>query len=398
MTAFSAQQKIIMGYWENWGTYQNYPIPHNATGSTNTQLSEQISKLTALAYAFLEVAPDGSLQFSDAWSDLDPKSPQDQQFCKASPASCIGYPQNSGLGNFTAFSKTNVAHHVISVGGAGHDDAWEHAFAHPDKFITTLKALVDTYKIDWLDIDYEPVGGVPTKNIQRFIDITYKIKQTIPALTLSYAIPANHHSVNRFGAANWQKLASQLDYISIMGYDIHGVFDISAPYTALHSPLISAENDFSIEKTLQALNASGVSSQKIILGMPLYGRAVGGVAAPGIGQVFTEGVKGDLDDKNCSINLQAGNVCGGSIQYKTLADQFTEATPIIVNGVLSGIYSFDSTKHIFISYDNPESAKVKSQYAIENQLAGVMLWALRFDKPMNHPKSILRAVADEYNR
>lgn len=396
-TSYATQEHIIMGYWENWGTYQNYPMPNNAAGSLNAALNEQISGLTALSYAFLEIAADGSLVFSDAWSDLDPKSVQDQQFCKASPLSCNNFPHNSGLGNFTAFTKTKVSHHVISVGGAGHDDAWQHAFAHPDKFIATLKLLVDTYKIDWLDIDYEPIGGVPTKHIQSFIELTSKIKQSLPALKLSYAIPANYISVSNFGTANWQRLSSQLDYISIMGYDIHGSFDTSNPYTALHSALIAEEKDYSVEKTIQALNAAGVANQKIILGMPLYGRAVGGVAAPGLAQVFTEGVKGDLDDNNCSTNLTAWNLCGGMIQYKTLIDQFTEPTPVYMNGQLSGVYSYDAVRHIFISYDNPESAKAKSQYAIKNELAGVMLWALRFDKPYNHPKSVLKAIVTEYS-
>ncbi len=387
---------IVLGYWENWGTYQNFPMPHNATNSKNEILSSQLTGLTALAYAFLEVANDGSIIFSDIWSDLDPNSKQDKQFCSASPASCHGYPQSGSLGNFSAFAKTSVPHHVISVGGAGHDATWENAFANPDKFVASLKTMVDTYKVDWLDIDYEPLGGVPAHNIPRFITLTDKIKLTLPNLIMSYTIAANSNNVKSFGAENWKKLGVNVNYVSIMGYDMHGVFDVSNPKTALHSALIAEKGDFSVESTLKALNNSGIANHKIILGMPVYGRAVGGVATKGLGQQFTQAVEGDLDEKNCSTNLYAGNACGGMTQYKTLIDQAHVAFPVNINGELSGVYAYDANKKIFVSYDNAESATAKTRYAVKNQLAGVMFWTLRFDKPVNNPHSILGAIDKVY--
>lgn len=383
---------IVMGYWENWGTYQNFPMSGNAQNSNNATLNGQMTGLNAIAYAFLEVNTSGVIKFSDVWSDLNPNSPQDVSFCGASPQSCEGFPSNSGLGNFTAFTKSPVTHHVISVGGAGHDDAWENAFSHPDQFVSSLKTMVDIYKVDWLDIDYEPVGGVPAQNIQRFINLVNKIKQTIPNLNLSYTIPANANSVASFGSANWQNLTKNLNYVSIMGYDLHGAFDTSNPYTALHSALYADANDFSVDSTVKALNQAGVANGKLILGMPMYARAVGGVAASGLGQVFTESVQGDLDDAGCSTNLYAGNVCSGMIQYKIVADQHYTDVPVTVSGKIAGVYAYDASKKRFLSYDNAQSATAKAQYALDNKMAGVMFWALRFDKPVTDSQSILGAV------
>ncbi|MDQ2995082.1 MAG: glycoside hydrolase family 18 protein [Pseudomonadota bacterium] len=389
----AAAKPIVMGYWENWGAYQDFPMPNNAKGSTNAKLSAQLTIINAIAYAFLEVAKDGSLQFGDAWSDLDPKSVQDKKFCNALRTSCPGFPQKAGLGNFTAFTKTHIKHHVVAVGGAGHDKAWENAFVHPEKFIASLKTLVTVYKIDWLDIDYEPIGGVPEYNISRFIELIHKIRLALPSLTLSYPIPANFHSVENFGKANWQKLSADLNYISIMGYDMHGSFDGAHPYTALHSALVDAkENDYSIENTLRELNNAGVANSKIILGMPMYGRAVGGVVAKGINQLFTKGVRGDLDQKYCRTHLRSSKRCDGTIQYKTLVDQNYTAIPVILDKRLVGVYAYDAKKNIFVSYDNPASAAAKTRYALDKQLAGVMFWALRFDKPIDDPQSILAAV------
>lgn len=138
---------FLMGYWENWDEYNNFPMPNNAKGEDNPYLTAQLTGLNALAYAFLEVAPTGAVSFNDAWSDLDPNSTQDQQFCQQFPESCPGFPAKAGIGNFIAFSKAPIAHHVVSIGGAGHDDSWETAFRNPDRFIASLVA--DEYPKFW---------------------------------------------------------------------------------------------------------------------------------------------------------------------------------------------------------------------------------------------------------
>ena len=388
-----AQTPLVMGYWENWGTYQNYPMPGNAAGSSNPTLSAQFTGINSLAYAFLEVASDGSIMFSDVWSDLDAKSPEDQTFCQALPESCPSFPQAGSLGNFNAFVKAPVAHHVISVGGAGHDNAWENAFANQNQFVASLQKLAQTHPgIDGLDIDYEPVGGVPQQRIPQLIQLVQHIKQTLPNLIISYTIPANSNSIQAFGAANWKTLSASIDYVNVMGYDMHGAFDRANPYTALHSALFTDTQDFSDDAAIQTLIKNGIAANKIVLGMPFYGRAVGGVQQSGLQQLFTQSVKGDLDDAACSLDLNAGNVCSGMTQYKTLASSSILAIPVTSHNVIAGVYSYDATQKTFVSYDNPASAAAKTQYAMDNHLAGVMFWSLRFDLPVDNSQSLLQAI------
>lgn len=388
-------QPVIMGYWENWGTYQNFPMPNNAQGSTNPIFSGQMTGLTAIAYAFLEVTEDGTLKFSDSWSDLSSNNAPDTAFCTKSPASCPGFPE-AGLGNFNAFVNAPVAYHVLSVGGAGHDASWENAFAHPDQFVASLKTLVTTYqKIEWLDIDYEPLNGISAQNIPRFINLVAKINQALPGLMISYTIQSDPDKVANFKKENWQKLSPYLTYVNIMAYDMFGSFNKNDdPNTASASALVGSK--YSGDATRQALNQVGIPNEKIVLGIPMYGRAVGGVPASGLRQPFTQAVHGDLDDANCSINLNDPNYCGGMIQYKTLIDQKYVAQPVMVNGVIDSVYAYDDNKKIFVSYDNAESAKAKAQYAVNNKLGGVMFWAIRFDKPVDDAQSILAAVDSVY--
>ncbi|MEO8401750.1 MAG: glycoside hydrolase family 18 protein [Gammaproteobacteria bacterium] len=203
---------------------------------------------------------------------------------------------------------------------------------------------------------------------------------------------ANPANIRNFGQDNCQQLAKNVTYISVMGYDMHGSFDKSNPFTALQSALFSDHADYSDQSAIEALNGVGIPNEKIILGLPMYGRAVGNVQVSGLGQVFTQAVKGDLDDSNCCTNLNVGNVCGDMIQYKNLVDQQYQAIPVSVSGKTSGVYAYQSTQKIFVSYDNPDSATVKANYALDKNLAGVMFWALRFDKPVLESNSILGAV------
>lgn len=398
-TGWASQPPIFMGYWEDWGTYDGFPMINNAGGQANPTLSGQLTEINALAFAFLEIAEDGTIKFADTFSDLNDKNPLDKRFCQASPESCKDFPVNAGLGNFAAFVQTPLTYHIVSVGGAGHDKDWQYAFNNPDRFVASLKLLVDTYNIHWIDIDYEPVQGVPQNYVQKFITLTTKIKQTLPDLTLSFTVLANPHWINNFGMTNWAQLKQNLNYISVMGYEMHGAFDTQNPYTALQSALIMDDPDsYSDESAILALNQVGIPNSMIILGIPLEGCAVGGVEKEGLGEKFTQSIKGDIDAGDCSIDLDAKNPCDGTIKYKTLVDDRYKAVSVIQNGVVAGIYSYDRAKKMFVSYDNGESAAVKTAYVKSHNLAGVMVWALRFDKPINDPNSIIHAISSELNR
>ena len=44
-------------------------------------------------------------------------------------------------------------------------------------------------------------------------------------------------------------------------------------------------------------------------------------------------------------------------------------------------FLWNAEKRIFISYDDPESLRVKSRYVLERGLAGVMFWEYYADRP-----------------
>ena len=57
-------------------------------------------------------------------------------------------------------------------------------------------------------------------------------------------------------------------------------------------------------------------------------------------------------------------------------------------------YAYDSINKIFATFDNEESIKLKSQFAIENKLGGIMFWQLMNDKKQD---GLLKVMVNTIN-
>jgi chitinase len=54
-------------------------------------------------------------------------------------------------------------------------------------------------------------------------------------------------------------------------------------------------------------------------------------------------------------------------------------------------YAYKDDNNQFITFDNPTSLRIKSQYVRENKLGGIMLWSLEMDDEAN---SLLNAIQE----
>lgn len=102
---------------------------------------------------------------------------------------------------------------------------------------------------------------------------------------LTIAAPAGMDKINIFTGQQWQQIASTVDYIDVMTYDFHGNWDqvkVGSDFMSAMSldplldpttknPILSKYNVIDAIKTY--LN-NGVPANKIVLGIPLYGRMV----------------------------------------------------------------------------------------------------------------------------
>ena len=382
----AAQAKhLTMGYYTNWGTYKNFPV-----GSTT--LNAQAKLLDIIAYAFLEVDQSGSLYFSDPWSDLDQR---DAGFCQSNSAICNHTTVTQGLGNFSKLTRDHIYPNtkiIISVGGAGHDASFHQAFANTKNFLASLDAIITTYKIDGIDLDFEP-SSFNQQDITDYLSLAKSIHNQFPKLLITAAVTANPDTLKQISSKQWQDFATNVNYVSIMAYDLHGGFDGIGNNTGFHSNLYSDDHDtyhthYSADLAVQTLIKLGVPSKQIMLGIPAYGRATTHIADhqqhglyQPIGGLYTQG---DLDGEMESYS---------SIITTWLNNGFTLYKYNLPNTRLfSGTYAYDSNKQIFIAFDSAELVAAKAKYVDDNQLAGLMMWELRADLPPTHPQSLLKAM------
>lgn len=155
-----------------------------------------------------------------------------------------------------------------------------------------------------------------------------------------------------------------LDFYNLMAYDYAGSWDQTAGHQANLNP--SADNPTSTPfNTVQAVNhyidQGGVPSEKVVLGMPIYGRAFQNTDGPG--QPYS--------------GIGQGTWEQGVYDYKALP--LTGATEELDTNV-GASWSYDSSARMMISYDTVALADIKAQYISDRGLGGGMWWETSADK------------------
>lgn len=264
---------------------------------------------------------------------------------------------------------------IISVGGWGGSANFSPMAATEEgrtRFAdSVVKFLIDN-NFDGVDLDWEyPVSGGGTgttpnpKDKETFPLLLKTIREKLDAqetkdgkhYSLSIAAGANSGFANNTTIGESHKY---LDYVQLMTYDIHGNWEAKADYNA---PLYDDNGQtYSVDKAVNIFLNAGVPKEKLVMGVPFYGYQYTVTSAEnnGLRQTFTAGsaityksiVKGNLENNGYTRYWSDG-----------------AKVPYLWN---------PATKH-FITYDDPESMKLKAEYIKENGLGGAMIWQLTQD-------------------
>lgn len=289
----------------------------------------------------------------------------------------LGEPADAeNFAQLTALRKSNPRLTVlISVGG------WLWSTNFSDMALTaqsrgvfedSVMEFLSRYDLDGLDIDWEypglPGAGHPFRaaDKQNFTALLAELrarfdaewKKTGRRLYLTIAMGAGDDVL---AYAEMDKAARYVDTVNLMTYDYYEAG--SDPTTGHHAPLFANSADpkkVSSDETVRAYEKAGVPAEKILLGVPFYGREWGEV----------QDVKHGL--------FQVGKAIPGAYApYSAIeANMLGEGQGFIRywDDAAKAPYLYDASKHIFVSYEDTESLKLKCAYVLEHKLGGVMFW------------------------
>ena len=169
-----------------------------------------------------------------------------------------------------------------------------------------------------------------------------------------------------------------LDFINVMTYDFNGNF---SPVSNFNAPLYASSGDptsvpgANTDATLQTYLARGVPPDKLVMGIPFYGRAVTGAANVngGLFQSFTGTPMGTWDTGSTGAT--------GMFDYADLAAHYISQPGIeSFRDPEAGVpWLYAPASGLFISYDDPTSLGLKRDYVDAHQLGGVMIWEMSSD-------------------
>jgi chitinase len=181
-----------------------------------------------------------------------------------------------------------------------------------------------------------------------------------------------------------------------MTYDYHGTWERSANFVApLHAGPGAPEGG-SVDASVSLFLAEGVPAEKLVLGVPFYGKGWTGCGAGPSGDGLYQACAG-LARPDHEATFEFAYLGDQGYLERDAAGELAAAGRGFVrtwNGAASEPSLFDRASGTFIAYDDERSMREKARYAKDRGLRGVMFWEVTADR---HGE-LARALASELGR
>ncbi|CAA9202294.1 T9SS-translocated chitinase ChiA [Flavobacterium collinsii] len=446
-SAQPAHGKKVVGYYAQWAIYaRDFNVP-KIDGS----------KITHLNYSFYGTTFDPARPENTKLKCLDTYA--DYEHTEG------GIPWDAPVkGNFYDLKKLKEKYPhlkiLISVGGwtkgqdlspiAASSVARAALAADMANFIVTYP-FIDGFDIDW---EYPLMGGTDGTEIVNGIPVPPQkyhpddnknlvlllkaMRQAMPNKLVTIAAGNNVRNVpkqylgpnNRAQFGMTEDISTYCDYITYFGYDFGGNWYDKTCYNAPlygsgnpNDPLYGATQSESLDELTNIyLNVVGFPANKLIMGLPFYGKKFDNVANngtnPNLPGLFVSAprynVAGCTNPQNPTGTWDGPAACekSGSIEIcglvgnpVTNSHAFLDPNTMLVTPTAAAagwVRYFDNTTKVpylynsslkqFISYEDKQSMDLKVQYIKSKNLAGGMIWELSQDTRGSIPNSLLTQV------
>lgn len=259
---------------------------------------------------------------------------------------------------------------ILSLGGWGGcetcSDVFSTATARHEFALSVLKAN-EYFKSDGIDLDWEyptieghPGHAYKPEDKKNFTELINDLRTTLGKKSeISFAAGGFKKFMDE--SVDWKAIIPLLDRVNVMTYDLVGGYSTQ---TGHHTPLYSTSGQTgSTDYAIQYLIKSGIPANKLVLGAAFYGRMWEDVPSINNGLYQSGKFKEFIDYRNFEKRFDA------SSGFKFFWDDQAKAP-----------YLYNAEKKLYVTYDDKKSIALKTKYAIDNKLDGIMFWELSCDK------------------
>jgi chitinase len=365
----------IFGYYSAWSIYSRKYYPKDVP----------LDKITHLIYSFANIKWDkssgtGTVVIGDPFADLQKNYGNEPFFAPFK-------------GNFYQFNvhykKSYKYQSLISIGGW----TWSKDFsnvASTEKsrriFAKSVADFVVKYQFDGVDVNWEyPTSESGPGTIHRPEDktnYTLLVQCIRAALDESQKKDGKTYIMTASTAGTWRrideieplKLSKYVDYILLMSYEFRGQWDPVTGHNAQlyanpKDPISDAKPDYkksrvNVHDGVQKYISYGVSKDKLVLGIPFYGRGYTGVPDTnnGLFQKFTGTPQSPIGEPGFFPYPYCRAFKG-----KEYWDDVSRAS-----------WKYDGD--FFLSFESPRAIISKIRYIKKYHLAGIMYWEFSADQ------------------
>jgi chitinase len=273
---------------------------------------------------------------------------------------------------------------ILSLGGWGGCATCSTVFSTKKgrrKFARSVKKTNRYFNTDGIDLDWEypVISGFPghahgPEDKANFTDLVYRLRKQLGAGNeISFA--AGGFDLFIDSSIEWKKVMPLVDRVNLMSYDLVSGFSTTLGH---HTPLYStARQKQSTDNGVTRLIAAGVPPDKIVIGAAFYGRLF------------------HVSDTTGNGLYGKGSFYSG-LSFSRFADSISAANGFtrFWDPVAQAPYAFNAKRSLLFTYDDTLSVKLKTRYAYEKKLNGIMFWQLADDAFRN---GLLDAI-DEVKR
>ncbi|XP_028035978.1 mucin-5AC [Bombyx mandarina] len=382
-TPVSSNEPRVVCYYTNWSVYRPGTAKFNPQ-NINPYLC------THLIYAFGGFTKDNTLKPFDKYQDIEKG----------------GYAKFTGLKTYNKNLKT-----LLAIGGWNEGSSrFSPMVASKERrkeFVRNAIKFLRQNRFDGLDLDWEYPAfrdGSKPKDRENYSRLVRELREEFeresektgkPRLLLTMAVPAGIEYIQK--GYDVKTLNRHLDWMNLLSYDYHSAFE---PAVNHHAPLYpleepneySVDTELNIDYTIKFYLENGADRNKLVLGIPTYGRSytLFNTEAVEIGSPADgPGEQGDATrEKGYLAYYEICEALKPKSKKRAIDsdEEYSEEeeeqedeewTVMHPNPNAMGPIAFKGNQ--WVGYDDIDIVRKKAEYVAENGLGGIMFWSIDND-------------------